>query len=176
MKYKIRKLVMAGLCLFCFLAAYAQTELPIDAASGKILYKNTIEVKGVKKDALYARAVKFATGKYKITSMKKTEGVFSFVGSFIVQYPGATSGLTDKGYVEFVVKLQCKDGKYTYTYTDFKHVGDKGKGNGGKLEADMSECGKLILPKAGWDKIKKDTPDGVQRFTEQLEAAMKGTK
>ncbi|HVD98580.1 MAG TPA: DUF4468 domain-containing protein [Cytophagaceae bacterium] len=159
--------------MICMLQpSFGQSDLPLNAA-GKIYYSETVTVTA-KKDVLYARAQKFATGKYKITGMKKTEGVFAFTGSFPVNYPGATSGLTDKGTVEFTVKISCKDGKYTYEYTDFHHMGDKGKGNGGKLEAPMSECGKLILPKAGWDKIKKDTPAGVERFTAELKKAMQG--
>lgn len=160
--------------LFLGTIAFAQTDLPIDPATGKISYSGTVEVPGAKKDVLYNRVLKFATGKYKITGMKKTEAIFTFVGSFQVNYPGATSGLTDKGTVEFTVKVSCKDGKYTYHYTDFHHVGDKGKGNGGKLEAAAAECGKLILPKAGWDKIKKDTPAGVEQFTSLLKKAMQG--
>ncbi|HSZ25206.1 MAG TPA: DUF4468 domain-containing protein [Cytophagaceae bacterium] len=152
--------------------AFAQSELPVDAGTGKITYSETVEAAGVKKDVLYSRATKFATGKYKITGLKKAESILLFIGSFIVNYPGATSGLTDKGTVEFLVKITCKNGAYTYEYTDFRHLGDKGKGNGGKLEAPMSECGKLVLPKAGWDKIKKDTPAGVERFTQVLKKAM----
>ncbi len=160
--------------ILCLVAvqAYAQ-ELPLNAA-GKINYTETVTVSGAKKDVLYSRAMKFATGKYKITGMKKAEGIFIFTGSFVVTYPGATTGLTDRGTVEFTVTITNKDGKYTYEYSDFHHMGDKGKGNGGKLEAPMSECGKLILPKPGWEKIKKDTPAGVENFTVALKKAMQG--
>jgi hypothetical protein len=165
-------ILISTILLSLVLNAIAQTELPIDAATGKITYQETVAMSGAKKDVLYNRAMKFATGKYKITGLKKAEGIFVFTASFPVLYPGATSGLTDRGTVEFSVKITAKDGQYTFHYSDFHHVGDKGKGNGGKLEAPMSECGKLILPKGGWDKIKKDTPAGVQQFTEQLKKAM----
>ncbi len=164
--FMVSLLLLAG-------SAVAQTELPLDA-SGKIQYTESVTVSGAKKDVLYTRATKFATGKYKITGLKKAEGIFTFTGSFVVHYPGATTGLTDKGTVEFTVKITCHDGKYTYLYSDFHHMGDKGKGNGGKLEAPMSECGKLILPKAGWEKIKKDTPAGVEKFTTELKKTMQG--
>jgi hypothetical protein len=167
-------ILILNIVLVIAMKATAQTDLPIDAATGKITYQETVAVSGAKKDVLYNRAVKFATGKYKITGLKKAEGIFSFTGSFLVFYPGATTGLTDKGTVEFTVKITCKDGHYTFHYSDFHHMGDKGKGNGGKLEAPMSECGKLVLPKPGWEKIKKDTPTGVQNFTEQLKKAMLG--
>ncbi len=167
-------------CMMLFLlgllslnSLHAQQDLPVKS-SGKIVYSETVSVPGGKKDVLFARAQKFATGKYKITGIKRAEGIFIFTGSFPVQYPGATSGLTDKGTVEFTVKITCKDGLYTYEYTDFHHMGDKGKGNGGKLEAPGAECGKLILPQAGWDKIKKDTPSGVEKFTQEFKKAMQG--
>lgn len=171
MKTIINSIFVVALCLW--MENVAAQDLPLDA-SGKISYSETVSVAGAKKDVLFARAQKFATGKYKITGIKKAEGIFTFTGSFPVNYPGATSGLTDKGTVEFTVKITCKDGKYDYHYTDFHHMGDKGKGNGGKLEAPMSECGKLILPKPGWEKIKKDTPAGVEKFTADLKKVMQG--
>jgi hypothetical protein len=170
----MKTLILILTALILASSAIAQSDLPIDAATGKITYQETVAVSGAKKDVLYGRAVKFATGKYKITGLKKAEGIFSFMASFQVFYPGATTGLTDKGTIEFTVKITCKDGHYTYHYTDFHHMGDKGKGNGGKLEAPMSECGKLVLPKPGWEKIKKEIAPGVERFTADLKKAMLG--
>lgn len=165
------KTIFMFVCMLCTaLIVQAQTTFPMNSA-GKITYEETITVSG-SKDVLYARAQKFATGKYKFTSLKKAEHTLTFTAFFPVTYPGATTGLTDKGTVNFSVTVSCKDGKYHYTFTDFNHLGDKGKGNGGKMEAPMSECGKLILPKAGWEKIKSDTPAGVERFKAEFIKAM----
>jgi hypothetical protein len=148
-------------------------ELPMDAATKKYTYTETVAVAGQKKASIYANAYAWGTSnKYLIKKLDKVNGVFACEYFFKVQYPGATTGLTDKGTVHFTITIACKDGSYTYTITDFNHKGDKGKGDGGPLEAQTAACGKLVLPNHGWAKIKEEAPKPMPDFIEKMKTAM----
>lgn len=144
---------------------WAQSDdLPIDAATQKITYSEVVQVSTqLKKGTIYDRAVAWAmTNKYKITKMDKTNSVLGCVGSIKVTYPGPRVGMNDTGFLVFDIIVDGKDGRYKYTYTNFRHEGHKGKGNGGALELPKAECGKYVLPDHGWAKIKKDAPKLIQ--------------
>ena len=149
--------------------------LPVDRSTKKITFSETISFGGAKKDALYNRAVDWGKIRaFKVTALKKAEGIYGCTGAFKVEYPGATAGLNNKGTVQFDIKIVCKNGSYTYTFTNFRHLGEKGNGNGGKLENDNAECGKLILPKAGWNKIKSAVEPEVNKIIQDMKLAIGG--
>jgi hypothetical protein len=162
------------LTLFAFLfisfGASAQ-ELPIDATTQKITYSEVVQTSAtLKKSTIYDRALAWAMkNKYKITKMDKANHILGCEGSIVITYPGPRVGMNDTGFLKFDIIIDAKDGRYKYTYTNFRHEGHKGKGNGGVLELAKAECGKYVLPDNGWAKIKKDTP----RITEDVITDMK---
>ncbi|MCS6824266.1 MAG: DUF4468 domain-containing protein [Cytophagaceae bacterium] len=159
---------------YAFIQYYSDAQnLPVDSITKKITWTETVPMPKLKKNDIYLKAYNWGTSnKYTVKKLDKPNGIFACLAKIDVTYPGATSGLTDKGYVQFLVTITCKDGKYIYTITDLEHFGDKGKGNGGKLEAQTAACGKLILPNHGWTKIKQETEKKMPAFIDSLKSGM----
>ena len=146
-------------------------EFPIDASTHKITYSEVVQTSAsLKKGTIYDRALSWAmNNKYKITKMDKANSILGCEASIVMNYPGPRVGMNDTGFIKFDILIDGKDGRYKYTYTNFRHEGHKGKGNGGVLELPKAECGKYVLPDNGWAKIKKETP----RITENIITDMK---
>jgi len=151
---------LLGLLLTTGLSHAQSTELPIDAETKKITYTEVVQVNSkLTHSTVYDRALSWAmNNKYKITKMDKVNGTIGCEGSIVIDYPGPRVGMNDTGFLKFNVTITCKNGRYQYVMTNFRHEGHKGKGNGGPLELPKAECGKYVLPDNGWAKIKKDTP------------------
>jgi hypothetical protein len=80
-------------------------------------------------------------------------------------------GMNHKGFVEYVITIYAKDGKYKYVITDVVHTSEKG--NGGELSREIPECGKFTLTPGGWTSIKKSANDEIKKIIEGMKAGMR---
>lgn len=152
----------------------AQTKtFPIDSTTKKITYSKVVEVEGATKDVLYKRAKNLGIAGNSIQKDDPAQGIYIYKGTFNVSYRGPQVGLQHKGTVDYQVTIACKDGRYKYIITNFTHASEKG--NGGKLEGNLPECGKLILVPSAWGEIKTQTMAQMDKFIDSLLNGMAGT-
>ncbi|MFN3402956.1 MAG: DUF4468 domain-containing protein [Cytophagaceae bacterium] len=159
-----------GFLLFSLISfSYAQN-LPLDPETKKITYSEVVNLEG-NKDELYQRAKNWALSNgYKAKVDSKEEGRFVATGQMSVTYPSPVRGMNHTGVVKFLLTISVKDGKYKYDLTEFIH--ESQKGNGGKLEGDMPECGKYTLTLDGWKVIKTKTSEEAPKIINGLKSNM----
>jgi hypothetical protein len=148
-------------------------ELPLDSITKKISFTEVVNVKEATKDVLYTRAKNLNMLRDNVKVDNKADGTYSYKGKIKVSYPAPQVGMQHSGFVNYVVIIFVKDGKYKYTITDFTHESDKG--NGGKLEGKLPECNKYVLTAAGWATIKKQTKENSERLIKSIKANMDPT-
>jgi|SRR6478609_8322794 len=154
----------------CFNAMAQTTTPPIDQATQKITFAEVVEVSGSTKAVLYSRAKQLGILGANTKVDNAAEGIYSYKGEFQVKYHAPQPGLYHTGVVNYVVTIYCKDGKYKYVITDFIHTSPKG--NGGKLEGALPECGKYVLSPSGWADIKKSTWEQTDALVRNLKLKM----
>jgi len=79
-----------------------------------------------------------------------------------------------EGNVYFTVKIQAKDGKYKYTFSDYSHeasITSKG-GTGGSLENEKPDCGNLIMIKKGWLRVKENADNTTKEMILSLKESL----
>ncbi len=155
-------LIIAGL------QALAQ-DLPIDAETQKISFNEVVPADGVTKDELYKRAAEWSK-KYTKVLDNKAEGKFTSKAILKSKYPAPMKGYFHDGEINAVISIACKEGKYRYEITDITHTSTRG--NGGKLENKMPECGKYTLTLEGWAAIRNQAKTEFPKIVESLKAAM----
>ncbi|MFN6943893.1 MAG: DUF4468 domain-containing protein [Cytophagaceae bacterium] len=146
-------------------------ELPVDEETGKITFAEVVQVDNNSKDELFQKARNF--GVYKKENVlvdDAKEGTFKTKGQFKVVYPSPMRGMNHEGVVNYTITIFVKDGRYRYEITDLVHSSPKG--NGGKLEGNLPECGKYTLTLAGWGTIKKEAQAEMLRIIENLKQDM----
>lgn len=168
----MKKIYALVATVFALSSAFAQTPsvLPIDEETKKVTFAEVVTVEGVTKDELYARAKNLGVLGNNTKTDNPAEGIYVYKGQIKVNYPAPQPGLQHNGVVDYLVTIACKDGRYKYTITDFKHSGEKA--SGGKLEGTLPECGKYTLTLTAWGSIKKQTKDQMDKFIEALKAKM----
>ena len=145
----------------------AQNQLPVDPETKKITYTEVVQVDGALKDDLYLKAKNWALSNgFKQVSDSKADGKFVAKGQFGVQYPSPMKGMNHSGTVTYLFTISVKDGKYKYELVDFVH--ESPKGNGGKLENDIPQCGKYTLVPSGWSTIKSKSAESAQATINSL--------
>jgi hypothetical protein len=168
-------LIIPAIILFTFETFCQTPTFPIDNDSKKITYTEVVELgKGVKKSVIQTRAKAWVAKKQFLAKNKQAEGTYSFKGKFVLHYPSATTGKNERGSVEFICTLYLKDGRYKYVLTNFKHVGESGRGSGGALENEVPECGKFVLPMGSWTKIKNEVYSLTPPLVTEMKQALAG--
>ena len=79
-------------------------------------------------------------------------------------------GYFHDGEINAKVMIACKEGKYKYEITDITHTSTRG--NGGKMENKIPECGKYTLTLEGWGAIRGQVKTEIPKIVESLKAAM----
>ncbi len=162
----------------CTLSAFCQT-MPIDATTGLITYTGIVNCDSSnQKDIYYAAQLwalnAFGTGK-PVAQFNNTEK------STVVFKPGIpvhTEGGVLAGNVFYTFTIECKDGKYRYTLTDFKHqmIPETNNCDGGNLENETYTCPQLIMNKKSfWAGIKIQTNDNVAALIANMKAGIANT-
>lgn len=154
--------------IFLQLTSYAQ--LPVDSATKKVTFSETVAVPGATKDQLFARAKNLNMLRENVKADNKAEGTYSYKGKFQVKYPAPQVGMQHTGYVNYVTTIFVKDGKYKYIITDLVHESEKG--NGGKLEGKLPECNKYVLTQGGWSAIKNQTKEQMELLIKKIKENM----
>ncbi len=104
--------------------SYGQTsKLPIDEETGKITYKEVVQVEGTKED-LFNRSISWINSFYKnpldVTRERNlANGVVKGLHRIKIKNTDEEGNITDAGMVQYEFSLQFKDGRYRYILTDF---------------------------------------------------------
>lgn len=99
--------------------------LPIDSASGKIIYTEVVAVDStLSKEALFTLAKiwltkTFRTAGFEIQMEDKEEGVLIGKTEIPLSYKTALAGTHEMQSVLFIFSIYFKDGRYKYEITDF---------------------------------------------------------
>lgn len=97
--------------------------LPVDSSSGKITYQQVIQVNDLNKDKLYVKAIAWINERFpnpsSVTTTRDPEsGVIE--GSYSIRltddYEG---GKVPSKTIMYKFKLEFKEGRFRYTFTDF---------------------------------------------------------
>lgn len=112
--------------------ANAQTDkeipvLPVDTTTLKVIYSEVIKVDSATTDALYSRAkiavnTIFKSGK-DATQIQDEQAKQIIVKGNIEPVINDGLMLRSFGHIWFSLTIQCKDGRYKYSITDFDHKG-----------------------------------------------------
>lgn len=114
----------AGLS-FLFVFIWLFSQLPIDSVTQKITYKEVVQVEG-SKDTLYNRAIAWIHSYFKnpqgVTKVRDPQNGL-IVGDHRIRMVDTQkdgSKINSNTVVEYTFKIELKDGKYRYTFTDFE--------------------------------------------------------
>ncbi len=141
---------------------FGQT-LPIDEKTGKVAYQEVVNVnidKNSKTD-LYLKGKEWIATTFKsandVIQMDDKEGGI-IIGKGVIKIDPTcevcgASGIhkTQSGFIEFTFKIEFKDGRYRYEFTNFNHKADN---SGGNLENAKPDCGGMSMTKKAWESIK----------------------
>jgi uncharacterized protein with TBP-like fold DUF4468 len=158
--------------------AFCQT-MPMDKATGLITYSGIVNCDSAGRKDIYNAAKLWALNAF--GTGKPVAQVNNAENTTIVLKP-AIKVIADNGqgagYVYYTLTIECKDGKYKYTFTDFRHqkIQDTNLCDGGPLENANYICPSLIMNKKDlWVGIKKQTNDGVLALITDLNKSIAAT-
>lgn len=153
-----------SLLLFCVVAfiGFSQTS--------PMAFSEVVTVEKAEKQALVARAKMFFESKK--FDLKSDADQVKGTGKYVLDYPSVVKGKMERGEVQFNFVISCKEGRYKYEFTNFKHVGINGKSNGGPLELSDAECGRAQIAPASWAKIKTDAQEETKKLIAALQNNM----
>ena len=114
-------LVWAFLIVAIAINAKAQN-LPVDSETKKITFQETVDIDSLSKDILYERAKQWIKNYYKSDRYDMNDVVKSRLmkeSYFVIKLTYDYKYKSDNN-VTYMLTLECKEGKYRYTLTDFK--------------------------------------------------------
>lgn len=163
--------------------------LPIFAVGQKINpdtlsfnYTGVVQADSMSAKSLQSRAKLFVAEAFKsakdVTQMDDPDGGIIMVkGTMAPVIKAPLLGHIEYGYVSFTIKIQVKDGRYKYTFSDFYHEAhEQNKGSGGSLTNHKPACGTFIMTMGYWRQIKAYTNGQVIEQIAHLQEKMKGGK
>jgi hypothetical protein len=145
-------------------------DFPIDPDTKKINYTEVVLVPGADKNLLYLRAKAFAGPPMTKIEDSKEDARYVAKGQIKTKYPASMKGFFHEGFINYTVSIAGKDGKYKYEITDITHTSTRG--DGGKLENTIPECGKYTLTLEGWAVIKSQAKAELPKIAKALKEAM----
>ncbi|HBG71963.1 MAG: hypothetical protein A2W93_05270 [Bacteroidetes bacterium GWF2_43_63] len=119
----MKKLFVLSIVLLSVLAANAQVSL--DPDTKKITYREVVTMEGIK-DTLYNRAITWINSFYKnpqsVTTLRDPEnGVILCAHRFAMKETDADGNvLTSNIIVEYKLKIEAKEGRYRFTFDEFR--------------------------------------------------------
>jgi len=170
---------MRKLLLFCTLiitasVAFCQT-LPVDKATGLITYTEVVKSDSASQKQLYKAAKLWVLSAYnhKYVAQLNDDETFTIVLKPVMEvYQQETA---DAGSVHYTMILECRNGRYKYTFTGFGHekIPKTNMCDGGNLENDKYDCPELIMNKKElWADIKKQVNDNVLWLIDDMKESM----
>lgn len=126
---KTIRVIAVIFCLtFCLIATGQNTiikisDMPYDTITKLITYKEVVQQKGTR-DELYMRAISWIGATYKnaerVTSKRDREnGVIEGSAKFKINYTDKDGLKNDAGNISYKILLECKDGRYRFTFNGF---------------------------------------------------------
>ncbi len=96
-----------------------------------------------------------------------------YVGKGIIDVTTSIISNENAGFVRFSIKIEVKDGKYRYTFTDFWHEpGSSVIVTPGDLKLAKPGGGLVTMGKKNWNGIKAQTNTAILLLIESLESSM----
>jgi len=149
-------------------------QLPINKETNLIEYTELVTVDStMTQDELYTKArewmaLNFKSANSVIQMDDKNAGIIIGKGNIPV-----TGGkyLAD-GKIDFTLKIQVKNGRFKYWFTDFVHASYKEGYSGGHLENDKPACGNFFMLKKGWTQVKEITDTDVKSMIISIKSAL----
>ncbi len=151
----------------------AGQSLPVNDKTGKVTFMDVVSADGLSSAELFkiGKAVGEASGWTVLE--EEAGGKVKFQASKEISYASATSG-NETGIVSYTYTFFAKEGKYRYIFTDFVHKQKGGRHNdGGKLENDGPDCGKMKMKGSSWAMIKTKTHRAVEASITDLKKKVK---
>lgn len=145
-------------------------------------YAGVVAVDSVTAKVLQSRAKLFVAENFRsakdvIQLDDADAGIVLIKGNLIPIVKVPLMGKTEYGYVHFTAKIQVKDGKYKYTFSDFSHEAyEKHYGTGGDLTRKKPECGTFGMSLGYWRQIKAYTNSDVKSLISSLEKSMRSSE
>tara|TARA_Y100001954_G_C15641302_1_gene517828 strand:- start:284 stop:850 length:567 start_codon:yes stop_codon:yes gene_type:complete len=164
--------------LFFFSCNLFSQNLPVNERTGKVSYRNVVQVDGFSASDLYKKAKEWFsvnTGESlndKLISPNQyisSDNTITAQGMFEV-----TSGVgLDVGVFYYNITFQAKDGRYLCVITDIVHDGKtRGWKAGGAIENEKPDCGKIHMLKKKWVKLKQQANDNIVSLSKDFERHM----
>lgn len=99
--------------------------VPIDKETNKIMYQEVVKAKGTADD-LYVRGIEWFNSFYPnptgVTKIRNREdAVIEGIARFEITYIDEEERERDAGLISYLIRLECKNGRYRYTITDFNY-------------------------------------------------------
>ena len=122
----MKNILMAFICMLFVKAAVAQKDSLSFDENDKYIYYQTVSQPGLSADTLYSRGLYFMKTAYPksklaLVTADKTQGVLTGKGSFLVSKKAFIATHED-GAINYTVRVEVKDSKYRYWFTDFVYV------------------------------------------------------
>ena len=122
----MKNILIAFVCLLFARTAAAQKDSLAFDEHDKYIYYQTVSQPGLSADTMYNRGlyfIKTAYPKSKLTMVAadKAQGVITGKGSFLVSKKAFITTHED-GAISFALRIEVKDSKYRYWFTDFVYT------------------------------------------------------
>lgn len=153
---------------------------PIDENTGKIVFSEVVQVDGKSKNDLYFSARKWFVNSFKssqnvIQLDDKDEGLI--VGKANLDVRLSSKHRQNAGHVSFTVKIEFKDGRYRYNFTNLWHEAGSTKiVTPGDLKLNKPGGGMLSMGMKNWRGIKDQTNSTILLMTQELKKAMESNE
>jgi len=166
--------ILIGISNFVYSQEAQDIQLPTNKETNLIEFTELVTVdSSLTQNDLYTRArewfaLNFKSANNVIQMDDKNAGIIIGKGNMSV-----TGGkyLAD-GKIDFTLKIQVKDGRFKYWFTDFVHSSYKAGYSGGHLENEKPICGNLFMLKKGWIQVKEIADTEVKSMTASIKAAL----
>lgn len=152
-----------------------ELNLPVNAG-GTVEYTSVIKVDSVSDIELFRRAKLFMANafvSYKDVNQLTDEASKTLVMKGIIPIDGSS------GHAGWKTKItiQCKEGRYKYSFTDFYHeyITPKVNQSGGSIENEKPACGTFFLPKKAWTQLKQWLDLHVKELITLLDKSMQSS-
>lgn len=154
----------------------------IDADTLSFNYTGVVQVDSIPAKTLQSRAKLFIAESFKsakdvIQLDDADAGVIVVKGNIAPVIKVPIIGRMQYGWVHFTAKIQVKDGKYKYTFSEFDHEShETNQGSGGDLGRKKPACGTFTMSEGQWRQIKGYANDRAIALAGQLEKSMRSAK
>jgi hypothetical protein len=145
---------------------------PIDSSTGKFSFVEVVKVDSVDAGTLYSRAKLFIANAF--VSAQDVTQLADENTKTVVCKGNMTAAVG--GVVRFTLTIQCKDGRYRFSLTDFYHSFESKNMSGGNLENEKPACGGFNMIRSQWAKIKNRFHDDASTLITAMKTSLQSTK